>query len=85
MADKIATRESYGAALCELAEKYDFVVLDADLAEATKTVKFKKAYPERFFDCGEYFAGFVIGDNEASIAPTIMIIRIAIMLDVVGD
>ena len=52
MADKIATRESYGAALVELAEKYDFVVLDADLAEATKTVKFKKAYPERFFDCG---------------------------------
>ncbi len=52
MAEKIATRESYGTALCELAEQYDFVVLDADLAEATKTVKFKKAYPERFFDCG---------------------------------
>ena len=52
MADKIATRESYGNALVELAEKYDFVVLDADLAEATKTVKFKKACPERFFDCG---------------------------------
>ena len=52
MADKIATRESYGAALVELAEKYDFVVMDADLAEATKTVKFKKAYPSRFFDCG---------------------------------
>ena len=52
MADKIATRESYGSALVELAEKYDFVVMDADLAEATKTVKFKKAYPERFFDCG---------------------------------
>ncbi|MBQ8431499.1 MAG: transketolase family protein [Clostridia bacterium] len=52
MAEKIATRESYGAALVELAEKYDFVVMDADLAEATKTVKFKKAYPERFFDCG---------------------------------
>ena len=52
MADKIATRESYGNALVELAEKYDFVVLDADLAEATKTVKFKKAYPARFFDCG---------------------------------
>lgn len=52
MADKIATRESYGEALVELAEQYDFVVLDADLAEATKTVKFKKAYPERFFDCG---------------------------------
>lgn len=52
MAEKLATREAYGNALCELAEKYDFVVLDADLAEATKTVKFKKAYPERFFDCG---------------------------------
>ncbi len=52
MADKIATREAYGSALVELADKYDFVVLDADLAEATKTIKFKKAYPERFFDCG---------------------------------
>ena len=41
MADKIATRESYGSALVELAEKYDFVVLDADLAEATKTVHYK--------------------------------------------
>ena len=52
MAEKLATREAYGAALVELAEKYDFVVLDADLAEATKTIKFKKACPERFFDCG---------------------------------
>lgn len=52
MADKIATREAYGAALVELGAKYDFVVLDADLAEATKTVKFKKAFPDRFFDCG---------------------------------
>ncbi len=52
MAEKIATRESYGSALVELAEKYDFIVMDADLAEATKTIKFKKAYPERFFDCG---------------------------------
>ncbi len=52
MADKIATREAYGSALAELAEAYDFVVLDADLAEATKTVKMKKAHPERFFDCG---------------------------------
>ena len=53
MADKIATRESYGDALVELGAKYDnLVVLDADLAEATKTVKFKKAYPDRFFDCG---------------------------------
>ena len=41
MAEKIATRESYGSALVELAEKYDFVVMDADLAEATKTVKGK--------------------------------------------
>ena len=52
MADKIATRESYGNALAELGEKYDFVVLDADLAAATKTGVFKKKYPERFFDCG---------------------------------
>ena len=52
MAEKIATRESYGNALAELGEKYDFVVLDADLAAATKTGIFKKKYPERFFDCG---------------------------------
>ena len=52
MADMIATREAYGKALVELAEKYDFLVLDADLAEATKTCYFKKAYPDRFFDCG---------------------------------
>lgn len=50
--DKIATREGYGKALCELGAKYDFVVLDADLAEATKTCYFAKAYPNRFFDCG---------------------------------
>ena len=52
MADKKATREAYGAALVSLGEKYDFVVLDADLAAATKTGVFKKAFPERFFDCG---------------------------------
>nr|MBQ8890736.1 transketolase family protein [Clostridia bacterium] len=52
MADKKATRESYGAALVALADKYDFLVLDADLAAATKTGAFKKKYPERFFDCG---------------------------------
>ncbi len=52
MADKKATRESYGAALVDLGAKYDFLVLDADLAAATKTGAFKKAYPERFFDCG---------------------------------
>ncbi len=52
MADKIATREAYGKALAELGESHDFVVLDADLAEATKTGIFKKAFPSRFFDCG---------------------------------
>lgn len=52
MADKIATREAYGKALVEFGAKYDFLVLDADLAEATKTCYFKKAYPDRFFDCG---------------------------------
>ena len=52
MADKKATREGYGAALVKLGEKYDFVVLDADLAAATKTGMFKKQFPERFFDCG---------------------------------
>lgn len=53
MADKIATREAYGNALASLGEKYtDFVVLDADLAAATKTGVFKKKYLERFFDCG---------------------------------
>lgn len=51
--DKKATRESYGEALVELAEKRpDLVVLDADLAAATKTSIFKKACPDRFFDCG---------------------------------
>ena len=55
MADvkKIATRESYGNALKEFAEEYpNLVVLDADLAEATKTGIFKKAYPDRHIDCG---------------------------------
>ncbi len=50
--EKIATREAYGDALVEFGAKYDIVVFDADLAEATKTLKFKKAYPDRFFDCG---------------------------------
>ena len=50
---KIATRESYGNALAELAEEYpSLVVLDADLAGATKTGVFKKKYPDRFMDCG---------------------------------
>lgn len=50
---KIATRESYGNALAELGkEKENLVVLDADLAGATKTGIFKKAFPERHIDCG---------------------------------
>ena len=50
---KVATRDSYGAALVELGEKYEnLVVLDADLAGATKTGVFKKAFPNRHIDCG---------------------------------
>ncbi len=50
---KKATRESYGEALVAMAEKYpNLVVLDADLAAATKTGTFKKAYADRFYDCG---------------------------------
>ncbi len=50
---KIATRDSYGNALVECAEEFpNLVVLDADLAAATKTGIFKKAYPERHIDCG---------------------------------
>ena len=52
-AKKIATRESYGNALAELGKEFqNLVVLDADLAGATKTGVFKKAFPERFVDCG---------------------------------
>ena len=48
---KVATRDSYGNALKELGEKYEnLVVLDADLAAATKTGTFKKAFPDKFFD-----------------------------------
>ena len=50
---KIATRESYGNALVELGKEHeDVVVLDADLAGATKTGIFKKAFPERHINCG---------------------------------
>ena len=55
MADvkKIATRESYGNALAALGKEHDnVVVLDADLAGATKTSTFKKEFPDRHFDCG---------------------------------
>ena len=50
---KVATRDSYGNALKELGAEFDnLVVLDADLAGATKTGTFKKAFPDRHFDCG---------------------------------
>ena len=55
MADirKIATRESYGNALAELGQEHEnLIVLDADLAGATKTSTFKKAFPDRHIDCG---------------------------------
>ena len=49
----VATRDSYGKALVELGKKYDnLVVLDADLAAATKTEVFKKEFPDRHIDCG---------------------------------
>ena len=50
---KMATRQAYGETLRDIAEQFpDLVVLDADLAAATKTEIFKKAYPDRFIDCG---------------------------------
>ena len=50
---KVATRDAYGAALAKLGAEHDnLVVLDADLAGATKTAIFQKAFPERHFDCG---------------------------------
>ena len=55
MADikKIATRDSYGRAVKELAAQHkDLIVFDADLAGATKTSVFQKEYPDRHFDCG---------------------------------
>ncbi len=54
MADviKCATRDAYGNALKELGARDDILVLDADLAKATKTIAFKKEFPEKFIDCG---------------------------------
>lgn len=53
MTEKIATREAYGRALVALGEENpDVVVLDADLAKSTKTIDFKKRFPDRFFDFG---------------------------------
>lgn len=50
--DKKATRESYGTALAQLGDKYDIVVMDADLSKSTKTEMFKKKFPERFINTG---------------------------------
>ncbi len=50
--EKIATRESYGMTLAQLGEKYDIVVMDADLSKSTKTDTFKKKFPERFINTG---------------------------------
>lgn len=53
MTEKRATREAYGEALVELGhENPNIVVLEADLAKSTTTLKFKKVFPDRFFDCG---------------------------------
>lgn len=53
MSEKRATREAYGEALVELGQEFsNLVVLEADLAKSTTTMKFKKEFPERFFDCG---------------------------------
>ena len=50
---KIATRDSFGRALVELGKQHaEIVVMDADLAGATRSGMFKKEFPERFFDCG---------------------------------
>ncbi len=70
---KVATRDSYGNALKELAAEHnDLVVLDADLAGATKTGVFQKAYPERHFDCGIAEANMVCiaaGMSTAGLVP----------------
>ena len=52
LGDKIATRVAYGNALAEFGCDERIVVLDADLSKSTKTDSFKKAYPERFVNCG---------------------------------
>ena len=52
MAEKKATREAYGEALAEFGEKYDLVVLDADLSKSTKTDTFRKKFPDRFINVG---------------------------------
>lgn len=75
MADviKTATRDAYGKALAELGqEKADLIVLDADLAGATKTATFQKAFPDRHFDCGIAEANMIdvaAGASTAGLVP----------------
>ncbi len=73
LGDKIATRDSYGNALVELGKEHDnLVVLDADLAAATKTGIFKKTFPERHIDCGiaeANMAGIAAGMSTAGYVP----------------
>lgn len=75
MGEKIATRAAYGKALVELAEKYpELVVFDADLAGATMTNGFMKAYPDRFFDMGiaeANMAGVAAGMSTCGFKPFI--------------
>ncbi len=69
----IATRDSYGNALVEIAKEHDnLIVLDADLAAATKTAIFKKAFPERHIDCGiaeANMAGIAAGMSTCGYVP----------------
>ncbi|MCM1272931.1 MAG: transketolase family protein [Clostridium sp.] len=73
LGDKIATRDSYGNALVELGKEHDnLVVLDADLAAATKTGIFKKAFPDRHIDCGiaeANMAGIAAGMSTCGYVP----------------
>ncbi|MDE6025218.1 MAG: transketolase family protein [Lachnospiraceae bacterium] len=73
LGDKIATRDSYGNALVELGKEHDnLVVLDADLAAATKTGIFKKEFPDRHIDCGiaeANMAGIAAGMSTCGYVP----------------
>ena len=74
---KVATRDSYGNALKALGAEFDnLVVLDADLAGATKTGTFKKAFPERHFDCGIAEANMICmaaGMSTAGLVPSLLL------------
>ncbi len=52
MSEQKATRDGFGEAIAEIGKNKDIVVLDADLAESTRSIKFREKYPERFFDFG---------------------------------